>query len=44
VWWGVRRSWRLGVVRELGAEPSAISTASLHPLPGLHAPPINQLV
>jgi hypothetical protein len=40
----VGRSWRLGVVRERGAEPSAISTASLHPLPGLHVPPINQVV
>jgi hypothetical protein len=27
-----------------GDEPSAISTASLNPLPGVHAPPINQLV
>ena len=41
----VRRSCRPGVVPERGdAEPSAISTAPLHPSRGFHARPIDQLV
>ena len=39
-----RRSCRLCVVHESSDEPSAISTAWLNPLPGVHLPPINQLV
>ncbi len=41
----VRRSCRPGVVPERdGAEPSAISTAPLHPSRGVHARPIDQVV
>ncbi len=42
--WIVSRSCRPGVVHELNDEPSAISTASLKPLPAVHARPINQVV
>ena len=38
-----RSCWR-GKARRVAVEPSAISTASLKPLPGVHVPPINQLV
>jgi hypothetical protein len=38
------RSCRPNVVHESSGEPSAISTALLHPSQGVHTPPINQLV